>query len=274
MPALSIVPDLDVVEDCGPRGDPSFPDRVTEFGLHGTKEALDNSIVPTITLPAHTLSHPACAKSPAKVIACILAAAIGVEERCARWTTISNCGPQGVECEAAVHRRFHRPSDNAARDEVDHDGEIEPSLTCEQIRYVARPNAVFSTNGGDIKRSRENIRSDRQRVIGIGRLPEAARRNARDCSGFHETPHLADANLNAVSNEFRVHASATVRLAALAMNANYFGPQPFVGDRTTARGATTPLMVSGCGYLEVPWQRTRLHRLCQFMPRPTDRRNR
>src|ERR1700730_14510010 len=83
-------------------------------------------IVPAISLPAHGLNHPRRTENLAVIGGGVLAAAIGMVDQAGRRLLPLDGHGQGCDGQFRPHVVTHRPADDFAGEEIEHDGQIEP----------------------------------------------------------------------------------------------------------------------------------------------------
>jgi len=151
-----------------------------------------------------------------------------------------------------MHRRIHRPTDHAARNEIKHDGQVKPALARWNVSNIPGPNAIRPANSLDVKVTRQQVRRDRQCVIRVGRLAKAARLNTSNSGAFHEPTDSLRPDLPALRTQLDVDARTTVGATALSMCINNCHTKIGVGDRARARCSSTPFVVAGTRYGQQP----------------------
>ena len=127
MEPLTIVVSFDVGEQVVSGGIPGWvASLVHEFGFQSAEAAFHRCIVPTISLPAHGLDHPGCVVNLAVTGRGVLAAAIGMVSEAGRRLLPLDGHGQGCDGQFCPHVVTHRPADDFAGEEIEHDGQIEP----------------------------------------------------------------------------------------------------------------------------------------------------
>ena len=127
MEPLTIVVSFDVGEQVVPGGIPGWvASLVHEFSFQSAEATFHRSIVPTISLPAHGLNHPGRAENLAVIGGGVLAAAIGMMDQAGRRLLPLDGHGQGRNGQFRPHVVTHRPADDFAGEEIEHDGQIEP----------------------------------------------------------------------------------------------------------------------------------------------------
>ena len=97
----------------------SKPPPFRRWRIHRRKEAFHGGVAPYVSGPAHRTIDAIVGHEPLELLACVLAAAVGVIRRApgARQIAISNASGR-----AARSSRLSSTSDNAARKQIDHRG--------------------------------------------------------------------------------------------------------------------------------------------------------
>lgn len=101
---------------------------VHELGFQGAEPAFHRRIVEAISLPAHGLDHPGCIEELAVISGSILAATIGVVDEARRRLLALDGHGQGRDGQFRPHMVTHRPADDLPGEEIEDDGQIEPSF--------------------------------------------------------------------------------------------------------------------------------------------------
>jgi hypothetical protein len=92
----------------------------------GSPSGSDTLTVPTISLPAHGLDHPGGAENLAVIGGGVLAAAIGMVDQAGRRLLPLDGHGQSRDGQFRPHVVTHRPADDFAGEEIEHNGQIEP----------------------------------------------------------------------------------------------------------------------------------------------------
>lgn len=165
MSAFTIVPGFDVIENRVARHSSAFPYRITEFGFHRSEKAFNGRIIPAFSFTAHALLDVVGLKQCAILYTRILAAAIGMEKQSCSRAPIPQRRLECVDDEASIHRDFHGPADHAPRKEIEHNREVEPTLSRLHVGDIARPHSIFLANDRAIKIASKDVFRDRKGMI-------------------------------------------------------------------------------------------------------------
>jgi len=140
--AVGIVVAFDVFEDFGAGVSGVLEATILKhLALDGSDAGLRPSVVVGIGACGHALAQPRLGQSLAEGRAAILAAAVTVEDGVmgrARFEGLV----QGVEDEIGSHVIGEAPTHDAARAEIDDDGQVEPTRTGWDEGDVPRPSVV------------------------------------------------------------------------------------------------------------------------------------
>ena len=79
-------------------------------------------------------------------------------------------GSERVEDELSAHVVGHRPTDDATREQVDDDGQVQPALLRPDVRDVRDPRAIRFV---DSELPVEHVLGHRQLVVRIGGLAKS-----------------------------------------------------------------------------------------------------
>ena len=148
MEPLTIVVSFDVGEQVVPGGIPGWvASQVHEFGFQSAKATFHWCIVPAISLPAHGLDHPGCVVNLAVTRRGVLAAAIRMVSEAGRRLLPLDGHGQGRDGQFRPHVVTHRPADDFAGEEIEHDGQIEPPFLGWHVGDVGEPNLIGPLGG-------------------------------------------------------------------------------------------------------------------------------
>jgi len=251
--SFSIVPSLDVVVNRSSRFFARFPFRaMDQFGLDRRVEAFDWSIVPAVTLSAHTATNSVVAKQLTIRFRCVLASTIGVVENSPSGRAMFDGHPKCAKCELFVDALAHRPTDDSTRSKINHDGKVEPALLRSDVRYIAGPNAVNRFDVFDLESSSKDIWGDRMIVLGVRRCLVATADTNRHAASTHQAGDSLAADANAVTTQSRMDAWTSVRLAAKPVHHLNVCQKARIDSGTFARFTIDPRVITGPGHVQEP----------------------
>ncbi len=127
VPACRVVEALDIIEHVRLRVIarsiclPADP-----FGLHRREETLHWRVVPDVARPAHRAGDAIVGHQPLELLARVLAALVRVMQQGVGFSASPDRHHQRIGHELSGHRVAHRPSDHAAREQVDDGSDVEP----------------------------------------------------------------------------------------------------------------------------------------------------
>ena len=146
--AMGVVVTFDVIEDLGVGICGVLEAAVLKhFDFEGPDEGLGPCVVVGVGPGGHALAQAGLGQGGAEGGAAVLAAAVAVEDGAAGGAGLEGLEKRG-EDEVTSHVGGEAPSEDAARAEVDDDGEIEPSSASRDEGDVASPRAVRSVRQG------------------------------------------------------------------------------------------------------------------------------
>ncbi len=117
---------------------------MNEFGLERAEEALAWRVVETVPGAAHAGLGTDLGQALAVAVAGVLAAPIRVVDESGRWPASGDGHVEGVEGDAGGQTGAHRPADDPAGEEIEHDREIEPALAGRDVSNVGQPERWLS----------------------------------------------------------------------------------------------------------------------------------
>ena len=143
MPSFRVVKALDVVEHfssgvvSGPVISPVYP-----LCFQAGEEAFDGGIVPAIASATHAAFDAVCLEQRLELIAGVLTALIRVMQQIVRWPPAPDRHHQRIGDQVRRHVRLHRPSDNAARVQIQNRCNEQPTFPGPDVGEVCHPLLV------------------------------------------------------------------------------------------------------------------------------------
>jgi hypothetical protein len=121
-----------------------------------------------------------------------LTATVGMMEETGTWPAALKGHGQGRQRQFGAHMIPHRPADHLATEQIDHDGEIQPSLVRSDVGEIGGPDAI---RRGWVKVALQAVGRDRPIMVTIGRAnPERAGAPGLDAVTPHQTLDAAPAD--------------------------------------------------------------------------------
>ena len=137
----------------------------------------------------------------------------------------------------------HRPADDFAGEEIEHDGQIEPPFLGWHVGDVGEPNLIGPLGGEFLV---EPVGGDRQIVMAVGgAYPKAPRRHCPDALVTHEACDAATARHIPPGAQGRVDPGRTVPAAVRGMDLPDLGQQGAIGRLARTFGPATPSIIPG-----------------------------
>ena len=118
------------------------------FGLEAADGRFAPGVVVGIGAGGHALAQAVGGQEGAEHLAAILAAAVAVEDEARRGAAGGQSLLEGGGDQIGPHVVGQSPADDAARAEVDDEGEVEPAVLRGDEGEVADPDAVGPAGGG------------------------------------------------------------------------------------------------------------------------------
>jgi len=141
----TVVESLDVIEYERSRLGARIEREVVEpLGLERVEEALGQGVVETVPRAAHAADHAAAIEELLIIGAGVLRAAIAVVDKTRRGSTSPYCDLQSLHRERVFGALRGRPTDDLAGEDVEDDGEEEPSLASTHLGDVGDPESIGS----------------------------------------------------------------------------------------------------------------------------------
>ena len=98
------------------------------FNLQRTEQSFRHCIIPAIAPAAHRSAYAVAAQGRLEIGTGILRALIRMEDQTFRRLPPEPCHGQGVDHEVSCHALAHRPANNLPAEQVDDDGQVQPSF--------------------------------------------------------------------------------------------------------------------------------------------------
>src|SRR6202166_3459455 len=137
----------------------------------------------------------------------ILAATVTVEDQARLRTAAKPCHTQRIRHQLRAHVRLHRPAHHLTAEQVENDGQKQPTLVRPDVRDVRSPDLV-GTRGREV--SLQQVRCDRQAVVAVCRDLEPAFGLRLDAVQLHEPLDTILADANALGQQLLPHARPAV----------------------------------------------------------------
>jgi len=148
VPALSIVEHLYVVEDVSAHPVARFVDLILDpFLFQAAEEGLSHRIVPIIASSIHAWFEVMRDTEAIPGVAAVLRALVRMHDDRLNRAPSPHGHQQGIENEFFGQRRLHGPTDDRTGEEIDDDGEVQPALSCPDVRDVGDPGLVRPADG-------------------------------------------------------------------------------------------------------------------------------
>ncbi len=119
------------------------PSPVDQFAFEGGEEALGHGVVVAIADRSHGGSDAELAASGPEAERGVLRALVGVMDRLSIRPASPDRHLEGLEVERGPEVGLHGPTDHAAADDVEHDGEIEEAPRRRYVSNVGDPELVL-----------------------------------------------------------------------------------------------------------------------------------
>ena len=198
---------------------------VHPLGFQGCEEALGNGIVETVAGATHAGDDAGGLERRPVLLARVRAAAVGVVDQRSRGAPRSQGSIQGCPSQGGVIRLAGRPADDTPREEVQEDGEIQPSRDRPDVGDVPHPSFVGSAG---VEVPLEHVRRDGIVVARVGRVDEPSLSPAAEALLTHQSlnPLLADAQ--PLVAQLEMNPRASIDAAAAFVGKGYLNAQPSV----------------------------------------------
>src|SRR5688572_16508136 len=197
------------------------------------EEALSNGVVPALAGAAHAHDGARQFEHVAIGLGSVLASTVGVMDEVAGRTAAPERHLECRDWELGPHVFGDSPADDATREQVDQDREVEPSLVRPDVRDVADPLAI---DGLRREVPRKDVRGHGLIVLGVGRLAESRRTTAIEAILAHNSSNSLTPD-RPTSEELSVDTRRAVRSSTSRMNGSNLDGERLV-LLSMARGLT------------------------------------
>lgn len=99
------------------------------LGLQRTEEALQRGVVPAVPRTRMAGHDPMSSQQSLVVVRAVLAATIRIQQHLFLWLLACHSHLQRGVLQSLLHAAVHRPTNNGARIEIEHDGQIQLALS-------------------------------------------------------------------------------------------------------------------------------------------------
>src|SRR5712692_1037790 len=233
-----IVEHFDVLEDFLPR---FFTREVTpmmdQFLLECAEEALHASVVPTIALATHRTFDAMVTHDLLVARGGVLDATIRVMQKPRLGCAPPQRHGKRLDGEIGREARSHAKADHGTREEVEDDGEIEPTLLGPNVGNIARPDTIRRRDG---KLPIERIGRHGQLVFGVGGRTPLLHRFSANALASHQSRYAIFADSPPLFAQCVPVASAAVGATALPVDRADLNEKPTVCLRARTLRALVP----------------------------------
>jgi putative transposase len=182
-------------------------DRPDQLRLVGLEERLDHRVVVAVPAPAHRDQDAAFAEQRLIVDRAVLRSAVGMMDQPRGGVASHQSTAQGFDREVALQAVTRGPTDDAPREEVQHDGEVKPALRRPNVGNVRTPLPVRSVRCEVL---RHKIGGDGPGMFTVRRPFEAPFLACNQLVLAHQACRAMPPDLMALVDEIAVHARAAI----------------------------------------------------------------
>src|SRR5207249_2638938 len=180
---------------------------VREFDLERREETLRDRVVPAVAAPAHAQDNAVSVEHGAVVAACVLTPAVGMMHEPGVGLAVGQGHRQRLDGELPRDPVAQCPANNAAREQVQDDHEVQPALARPEVRDVGHPGRVRCR---DRELPIENVGRHREVMLRVRRALEAALLPRAQALLPHEARHAMAPNVVALCLEFPIDPGTPV----------------------------------------------------------------
>src|SRR5260370_27876796 len=183
--------------------------------------------VPTVSSTAHRAAHAVAIKEVLEVTTAILATAVAMDDQVRFRPAAKPRHAQRVRHQLRAHVWLHRPAHHLTAEQVEDDGQKQPTLVRPDVRDVRSPDLI-GTRGREV--SLQQVRCDRQAVVAVCRDLEPAFGLRLDAVQLHEPLDTILADTNALGHQLLPHARPAVLAFGFSMHCLDVHQQSVVAD--------------------------------------------
>src|SRR5215469_14151687 len=156
---------------------------------------------------------------------------------------------QCVQRNASFQSFAQGPADHSAREQIQYNRQVQPTLQGPQIGNIADPAGI---GGGHSKASRQQITLDCHSVSGVGGTTEAPTFPCAQTGRPHQTRYALARGALAALAQLRMYSRTAIAAAALCMDRGYLERQGLILKRAWRRRPLAPGIVSRARDLQHP----------------------
>jgi len=154
---------------------------------------------------------------------------------------LRQCHVQGIEHELGFKIMAHGPADDAPREGIQHNGQVQEPGPGRDIGDVGHPEPVWRIG---VEIPVDQIASRPHPFVPEGRTGSFSAADASQAHRFHQAFDTLSADMDAVIDEFSVDARRTIGLSGPRMDCPDPVCQGHVGDGTSRRQPVAPRIVA------------------------------
>ena len=183
------------------------------FHLQRTEQRLRAGVVPAVASSTHGSSYSVAGEKLRVAAAGVLAAPVRVEDQIFAGQALPPCHFQCAAGQRRCDRLAHGPAHDAAAEQIEHHGQVQPAFAGGDVGHVAGPDGV---RRGYRKVARQQVGRDRQRMVAVGGDDAKTALATRSQTVLpHRTLHPQLAHANALRLQLPPHARPAIRSARL-----------------------------------------------------------
>ena len=236
-----VVEHLDVLKDRRPSFLTASKRPVTiQLPFERLEKRFRRRVVPTIPFTAHALPHPVPVRPPAKYVAAVLGAPVGMKNQPFGWSATHHCHHQRLHHQIAFYPGAHRPPHDLARMQVQDRTQIQPSLGRRDIGDVRHPHPICSRH---LESAVHQVRCDRQAVLGVRGGAKSLPASRPQPLLVHQTGHPIVSDPNPTPPQLARHPGTPVSVFHLLLDPLDASYQLLLHPSSLATSSKTPGVV-------------------------------
>lgn len=204
MPSAWVIEGVDIVSDLSLGLNPGFVNGAPDhLGFDGSEHGFDHGIVVAVAFARHGYDEAMRLQEFLIIARAILAAAVAVMDHIFWRAADCNGAFQGRHCEILLEAIADCPANDPTREEVEHNGQIQPAFSRPDIADIHPP---FLAGGFGLEVLIEHIGRNQAAMGAVGCSFETPFLKGFEAVLTHQASHAVPANSNAGLIEFNRHS--------------------------------------------------------------------
>src|SRR5215510_5965900 len=211
-----------------------------ELESEGREEALGHRVVPAVPLAAHARPDAVALEYCAVLSARVVNAAVAVVDHTDGRRSHCESAPQSLDSDAGIEVLRHRPANNPACEQVEHDRHVHEAGLGSQVGQVGDPHLVRRRH---LELACDDVPGNGEPVFRLGREHEASSRTSAQTVLTHQPGDALARDSMTSGAELGVNPRAAVATPACLEGGANTGQESGVASRPLRRWTRLPRVV-------------------------------